>query len=71
MTDQFDRAQQLEQEFRDNALSNQLKHAVEQPDINSQGERCCLGCGFVIEAARLIAMPNAVRCVECQTAKER
>ncbi|AAN55702.1 TraR/DksA family transcriptional regulator [Shewanella oneidensis MR-1] len=71
MIDQFDRAQEVEQQFRDNALSRQRKHKVEQPDINNKGERCCLDCGVVIEARRLVFMPTAVRCVECQTAKER
>ncbi|MCS6113039.1 TraR/DksA C4-type zinc finger protein [Shewanella baltica] len=71
MTDLFERAQKSEQEFRDSALSHQLKYMVEKPDFNSQGERCCLGCGLVIEAERLRAMPKAVRCIDCQTAKER
>lgn len=35
MIDQFDRAQEVEQQFRDNALSRQRKHKVEQPDRKS------------------------------------
>jgi len=71
MADPFDRAQEVEQAFRDSALARQLTHAVEQPDIDSQGRRYCLGCGAEIETERLVAVPTAARCVDCQTAKER
>ena len=31
----------------------------------------CLDCGAEIPAARLMAVPTAIRCVQCGTAKER
>jgi|GEM_PF-646872 len=37
------------------------------PDVS----RICLDCGDEIELARLTAVPNAVRCLDCQGKKER
>lgn len=71
MTDLFERAQEVEQAFRDNAIARQLDHAVEQPLIDKRGSRFCVACCEPIPPARLAANPNAVRCIDCQTAKER
>ncbi|WJG22162.1 TraR/DksA family transcriptional regulator [Vibrio furnissii] len=69
MTDQFDRAQQLEQEFRDRAIAHQLNRPVEKPDIEN-GIRYCIDCASEIPPKRIEAMPNVVRCVSCQSRKE-
>lgn len=71
MTDQFDRAQELEERFRDDALHHQLNHrCTEQPDEDEGGNRYCLSCGELIPQDRIEAQPNAVRCVRCQARKE-
>ncbi|MGT0149997.1 TraR/DksA family transcriptional regulator [Vibrio metschnikovii] len=48
MTDQFDKAQEEEQEFRDRALAAQLTRPMEQPDEDDEGNRYCLSCGVEI-----------------------
>ncbi len=70
MTDQFDKAQELEQTFRDRAIASQLKRQAEKPDEDENGVRYCLGCGIEIPPKRLEAAPQAVRCVSCQSRKE-
>ena len=40
------------------------------PDSNHMG-RLCLDCGDEIEPERLKALPYVVRCIDCQTKKER
>lgn len=71
MTDQFDKAQELEEQHRQIALANRPVHQVEAPDEDEDGNRYCLTCGAFISKQRLDAQPNAVRCVFCQSLKER
>lgn len=72
MTDLFDRAQKNEQETRDRDLANQLARRVtEIPDQDAAGNRFCLSCGEQIASDRLEAEPDAVRCVPCQSWKEK
>lgn len=70
MTDLFDRASDVEQAFRDNALARQLDHVTEQPRTDKQGARCCIECCELIPLSRLAAVPHAVRCIDCQASKE-
>ncbi|HCH3753755.1 TPA: TraR/DksA C4-type zinc finger protein [Vibrio parahaemolyticus] len=70
MTDQFDRAQELETLFRNAAISNRPILAEEKPDEDEDGNRYCLSCGSVVPPERIGALPNAVRCVSCQSRKE-
>ncbi|HAS6672760.1 TraR/DksA C4-type zinc finger protein [Vibrio parahaemolyticus] len=71
MTDQFDRAQELETLYRNAAISNRPVQAEEQPDEDEHGNRYCLSCGCVIPPKRVKALSTAVRCVSCQSRKER
>lgn len=72
MTEQIDKAQELEQLFRDKALENQRKPMPwEVPNEDESGNRYCLNCGIEIPQARLEVQPQAVRCVRCQSRKER
>lgn len=70
MTDLFDRASDVEQAFRDNALARQLDQVTEQPLTDKQGARCCVECSEEIPLPRLAAVPHAVRCISCQAIKE-
>lgn len=63
--DDFDRAQVLEQQDRDRAIAAQCL------TLAGTGREDCADCGDRISAARLDAMPNAIRCVRCQDAHER
>ncbi len=71
MSDQFDRASELEQRYRDDALARQQlnSHQSEQA-FEQDGERHCLSCGAVIQPERLQFVPEAVRCVPCQQLQE-
>jgi DnaK suppressor protein len=66
--DVFDRAQENDQLFRDLALREHFAGRVK-----GQEERVmdCIDCGDQIPLERLEAMPNAVRCLECQEKEER
>ena len=71
MTDQFDRASELEQEHRDRAIAAHRNRIVEEPDEDVHGTRYCLDCGDVIPELRITLIACAVRCVACQNKKER
>jgi DnaK suppressor protein len=66
--DVFDRAQENDQLFRELALREHFAGRVKD-----QEERVmdCIDCGDEIAPARLKALPNAVRCLDCQEIKER
>lgn len=40
-------------------------------ELDGDGEEDCIDCGNPIDVARRLALPSAVRCVECQSAYER
>ena len=66
MADSVDIAQALIDETVDRALSARQaprRHVVPVDDE-------CIDCGETIPAARRERMPYALRCVECQSAKE-
>ena len=62
MTDLVDKAQELEQRQRDDAL----KLAAMRPVI--VGRVCCIVCGGAIEPLRTAL--GAQRCIDCQTSHE-
>ncbi|QEL57111.1 TraR/DksA family transcriptional regulator [Chromobacterium paludis] len=65
MSDFFDRASELETEFREQALARHL-----QPLPNS-GYSHCEDCGDPIPDVRRAAVPSSTRCVICQQLAER
>jgi len=83
--DEIDVAQQNDELFRQSALrahyagrQNTLmtaKSGKAGPSSGGRGtlprHKNCCDCGEKIETARLKALPNAARCVECQTKYER
>lgn len=66
MTDQFDRAQQLEEQHRAAALS---VHAQRHTDNVSCSH--CHDCGDPIPDRRRQAVKGCIRCITCQTLIER
>lgn len=66
--DDSDRAQAVMERASERALCGRMarKHrAADSPD------RCvCIDCGGEIPAARLVAVPDAIRCVNCQNIME-
>lgn len=68
--DYADRAQQREQAFLARALESRERPPAERPLIIKR-QRCCRDCEQPLGKARLKAHPDAARCVECQTEKER
>lgn len=71
--DDVDAAQEREEFFRETALTKVLKRRSEEDDapLIIDGVRCCLDCEGPIPRKRLKAHPAAVRCIGCQTKKER
>jgi len=64
VTDAIDRAFKTEQYQREQALAA-CKAPIEKPQ-EFNGHRYCLVCDIEISTPRLIANPQAVRCVDCQ-----
>lgn len=65
MTDMFDRAQELEQRQRDEALARQ---AAKQNAGTSLSH--CEDCGEPIPEKRRLAVPGCHRCIHCQNEHE-
>ncbi|OUR62042.1 hypothetical protein A9Q74_06230 [Colwellia sp. 39_35_sub15_T18] len=68
MTDVVDKACELEQKQREQALAA-ARVTIEKPK-ELHGHRYCLDCDLELDTNRLIANPKAVRCVDCQTLLE-
>ena len=67
--DLIDRASELEQRQRDQAIQAARNPPKEQPRQNENG-RYCIDCTVQIPTKRLQKVPFAVRCIDCQTLKE-
>ncbi len=67
--DFLDRASDQEERFRSASIKQATTKATEQPDEDEHG-RYCLDCAIDIPQARIDAV-NAVRCVKCQTKREK
>ena len=68
--DIFDQAQQLNELYQEVTLKNQLRKAAEPVDGETE-HGICIDCKEKINPKRLEANPQAIRCIVCQTAKER
>lgn len=75
MTDIFDRAAELEQRQRDDALKRQRKKAQlgESRHWRKLSAKRCVGaaCGARIPAARRKALPGVQHCTDCQQHLEK
>lgn len=68
MTDLVDRAQELEQRLRQDAIDRVRSHPPEPEE--APAARDCEECGEPIPANRLAAQHGATRCAFCQTLAE-
>lgn len=68
MSDIIDRAARLEQQQREQAIV-QSKGVAELPHEH-RGHRYCLCCDVELNTKRLLVVPTAVRCIDCQTLYE-
>jgi RNA polymerase-binding transcription factor DksA len=78
--DAADFAQKSNEVYLDAALKRQLKKSEASfvkrnlkvtREARDTQQTCCLDCGKEIKPERLAANPAAVRCIECQSKKER
>ena len=69
--DDIDIAQQREQWDRELALKARGQRQDETPNYDETGKRLCLDCDMRIPTRRLQAVPNAVRCIDCQQLHEQ
>lgn len=69
--DEIDQAQHQELLARDVAMAqHRARRGAPEPCVRD-GVRVCLGCFEPIEPRRLRALPDAVRCTQCQDDFER
>lgn len=68
--DQTDHASELELYLRQQALDQARRTAHAPQQWREDGDVICLACAEIISDARLRAVPNAVRCTDCQEAYE-
>ncbi|EBW4028010.1 TraR/DksA family transcriptional regulator [Salmonella enterica subsp. enterica serovar Newport] len=66
--DNIDRASELEAQFTERSLAEH-QHRVHHP-VPVTAVRNCEDCGCVIPPERLVAIPDAVCCVDCQALRE-
>jgi RNA polymerase-binding transcription factor len=69
--DQLDHAKELEIKQREIALEAHFKNQKEEPPHEVDGIRYCLDCDDEIPKKRLQARPEAVRCIDCKSDKEK
>ena len=65
--DAVDRAQEIEAEKLGEALERQARAAA----LDAPGNTLCADCHEPIPPERRLALPSAVRCVNCQAFAER
>ncbi len=65
MTDLLDKAQATEEQFRRDAIK------ASRPQNNKKSNGICIDCNEAINALRHQKNPYALRCIDCQTLKEK
>ena len=68
--DEMDKAQARQELYLEIALGEILRKPQEEP-LLIHGKRRCLDCEGIIPQKRIMANPQAVRCIGCQTKLER
>ena len=71
MTDVFDRAAEVEEVLRQDALDKQLRRAGLDGKTVNDSALSCGACTEPIPQARREALPGVQTCVECQAELER
>ncbi|MDP1527716.1 MAG: TraR/DksA C4-type zinc finger protein [Rhodocyclaceae bacterium] len=71
MSDLIDTANQAAEFIRDADLANELASHAMPPQHIVDGIVHCSDCDAVIDAARLTAKPDCIRCIGCQEAFEK
>jgi phage/conjugal plasmid C-4 type zinc finger TraR family protein len=72
MPDEADYASEREEIDRQEALARRAQKAGQhEAPFEIQGRRVCADCFGPIAKKRLKANPDAVRCVDCQSEKDR
>jgi len=72
MSDIIDSAQTLDELYRESALiAAKMRHGSNEDPLIINGVRCCLDCEVPIPGGRLDKVPDARRCVNCQTKIEK
>lgn len=71
MTDQFDRATEIEEAQREDALQAQARRAGLEGKTMADSALECAMCGDEIPALRRQHVPGVQTCVECQKEIER
>lgn len=66
MSDEFDRASEIETVDRERVLNNHVNRVKEAPERYG----FCNDCGSGIEDKRLIAQPDVATCFTCQSIRE-
>ncbi|EHO8462788.1 TraR/DksA family transcriptional regulator [Escherichia coli] len=66
--DDSDRAQAVLERESERVLCDRMTR--HHRASGSPGRRVCTDCGGVIPTARLVAVPDAIRCVNCQNIME-
>ena len=69
MSDDVDRAQEREQEMRQDALDKHAREAQKAAAVDSA--EICAMCGETIPDGRRDAMPGVQTCIDCQKDVER
>ncbi len=71
MTDVFDRATEIEEQQRQDALQAQARRAGLDGKTVEDSAKHCHVCGGLIPVARRRAVPGVQTCVVCQAGLER
>jgi len=61
MVDQFERAQELDSRYRQQALDDQARRSA----VGEITRTHCIDCGDPIPEARRKARPGCIRCIQC------
>ena len=71
MTDQFDRATEIEEAQREDALQAQARRAGFAGKTVADSAEACMMCDESIPPARRVALPGVQTCIDCQREIER